>query len=188
MRDLSLHMLDIIQNSITACASIICIHISADSQRQNLLLEIQDNGVGMDIDFAVRAADPFTTSRATRKVGLGIPLLKESALKCNGKFNLESELNRGTKLTAEFQMDHIDRLPIGDIGETLIAAISANPLIQFVMELDSKKGEFRLDTADVSKTLGSLSINEYEVLKWLKEYIDEGIKNIFGGVLNEVYS
>lgn len=188
MRDLSLHVLDIIQNSITARASAVFINISIDSQNQYLLLEIQDNGVGMDNDFAVRAEDPFTTSRTTRKVGLGIPLLKESALKCNGRFNIESELNKGTKLTAEFQISHIDRLPIGDMGETLITAISASPLIRFVLEIGSEKGNFRLDTAEVSETLYNINISEYEILRWLKEYIDEGIKNIFGGVLNEVYS
>lgn len=188
MRDLSLHILDIVQNSITALASNINVRISVDPKREFLILEIEDNGVGMGGDLAVKAEDPFVTSRTTRKVGLGIPLLKESALKCNGNFNIFSEKNEGTKIIAAFKVSHIDRLPIGEIGETLVAAISANPHITFILKLNSEKGFFRLDTGEIVKTLGDVSITEFEVLKWLKEYIDEGIKNIFGGVLNEVDS
>ncbi|ACL76577.1 ATP-binding protein [Ruminiclostridium cellulolyticum] len=188
MRDLSLHILDIVQNSITAQATKIKIHISIDSQRDYLLLNVSDNGAGMDSDLLLKAQDPFFTSRITRKVGFGIPLLIESAKKCNGNFNIISEKNEGTHIIAEFSINHIDRLPIGEIGETLVAAISSNPQISFILELNSGKGFFRLDTDEVAKTLGNVSITVFAVLKWLKEYIDEGIKNIFGGVLNEVDS
>ncbi len=188
MRDLSLHILDIVQNSLNAQASKIKIHISIDSQGDYLLLNIRDNGVGMDYDTSVKAQDPFFTSRRTRKVGLGIPLLKESAIKCNGNFNIISEKNEGTKIIAAFLINHIDRLPIGEIGETLITAILSNPQISFILELNSEKGFFRLDTYEAAKTLGNANITEFDVLKRLKEYIDEGIKNIFGGALNEVDS
>ncbi|HEX2925613.1 MAG TPA: ATP-binding protein [Ruminiclostridium sp.] len=188
MRDLSLHILDIVQNSIAARASIINIHISIDSEREYLILSVYDNGSGMDSDYTVKAQDPFVTSRTTRKVGLGIPLLKESALKCNGNFNIISKKNKGTKIIAAFSINHIDRLPIGEIGETLVAAISANAHTTFILELNSEKGCFKLSTEEVAKNLEGVPINEYEVLKWLKGYIDEGIKNIFGGVLNEVDS
>ncbi len=186
MRDLSLHILDIVQNSITAQASKIKIHISINSKGDYLLLNICDNGVGMDYDTSKNAQDPFFTSRITRKVGLGIPLLKEATIKCNGNFSLISEKNEGTKIIAAFSINHIDRLPIGEIGETLVAAIISNPQITFILELNSEKGLFRVHTDEVIKTLGDVNITEPEVLKWLKEYIDEGIKNIFGGVLNEV--
>lgn len=188
MRDLSLHILDIVQNSITAKASKIIIHISMDSKEEYLLLNICDNGVGMDLDTSVKVQDPFFTSRIKRKVGLGIPLLKESAIKCNGNFNIISKKNEGTKIIATFSINHIDRLPIGDIGETLIVALLSNPQISFILELNSEKGFFRLDTDEVAKSLGNVNITEFDVLQWLKEYIDEGIKNIFGGVLNEVDS
>ncbi len=188
MRDLSLHILDIVQNSITAQATKIKIHISIDSQKVYLLLNISDNGAGMDSDILLKAQDPFFTSRTTRKVGLGIPLLKESAIKCNGNFNIISEKNGGTQILAAFLINHIDRLPIGEIGETMIAAISSNPKISFVLDLNNGRNLFRLDTDEVTKTLGDVSITEFDILIWLKEYIDEGIKNIFGGVLNEVDS
>jgi len=188
MRDLSLHILDIVQNSIKANATVITLHIGEKVENNHLILEIDDNGIGMDSDFLTKVEDPFTTSRTTRKIGLGIPLLKESSLKCEGKFNIYSERNIGTKVFATFSINHIDRLPIGGISDTMIAIISANPNIRFILLLDSVKGEFKLDTDEINKTLDGVSINEFAVLQWLKEYIDEGIKNIFGGVLNEVDS
>lgn len=188
MRDLSLHILDIVQNSIKANASVVTVRIGEVAQNKHLVLEIEDNGVGMEDDFLIRVEDPFMTSRTTRKIGLGIPLLKESALKCGGKFNIYSKRNVGTKVSATFSINHIDRLPIGDISDTMITLISANPNIQFILLMESMEGTFKLDTEEINKTLNGVNINEFAVLQWLKEYIDEGIKNIFGGVLNEVDS
>lgn len=188
MRDLSLHILDIVQNSIKANASAVTVHLGENAENKHLVLEIDDNGVGMDNDFLVKVEDPFTTSRTTRKIGLGIPLLKESALKCEGKFNIYSKRNIGTKVFATFPINHIDRLPIGDITDTMITIISANPNIRFVLLIDSIKGEFKLDTEEINIKLDGVKINEFAVLEWLKEYINEGINNIFGGVLNEVDS
>ncbi|PYG84254.1 histidine kinase/DNA gyrase B/HSP90-like ATPase [Ruminiclostridium sufflavum DSM 19573] len=204
MRDLSLHILDIVQNSIKANSTFIKVHISEKPDDDKLALEIEDNGDGMDSDLLKRADDPFTTSRTTRRVGLGIPMLKESALKCEGEFNIYSEKDIGTKVFAAFSINHIDRLPIGDIGDTMIALITANPDMHFILKLESINGIFILDTAEVKKMLSGempeagekqegenqycVDINEFAVIQWLKEYIDEGIKNIFGGVLNEVDS
>lgn len=188
MRDLSLHILDIVQNSIKANASTVTVHLGEDAENNHLVLEIEDNGYGMDNDFLNRVEDPFTTSRTTRKVGLGIPLLKESALKCDGKFKIYSEKNIGTKVSAAFSINHIDRLPIGAIADTMITIITAHTNVRFILQLDSVNGSFKLDTDEVNKMLDGVSISEFGVLQWLKEYIDEGIKNIFGGVLNEVDS
>lgn len=188
MRDLSLHILDIVQNSIKANASAVKVIISEKAESKHLILEIKDNGIGMDNDLLIKVDDPFTTSRITRKIGLGIPLLKESAIKCEGEFNIFSERNIGTKVFATFLISHIDRLPIGDIGDTMITVISANPNIRFVLILKSSKGYFEIDTEEIKRQLKGVSITEFDVLQWLKEYIDEGIMNIFGGVLNEVDS
>lgn len=188
MRDLSLHILDIVENSVKAKASVIEIILSADTEDRELKLEISDNGIGMDEDFLMRVEDPFTTTRTTRKVGLGIPLLKESTLKCDGKFKIYSTKNVGTRVIATFLISHIDRLPMGSISETMIALISANPNIQFVLFLCSGNGDWKLDTEEIKKVLDGVGIGEFAVLQWLKEYIDEGVKNIFGGVLNEIDS
>ncbi|WP_313562077.1 ATP-binding protein [Ruminiclostridium cellobioparum] len=190
MRDLSLHILDIVQNSIKAKAteiSIILKHEDISSLGKNILkLIITDNGTGMEYELLNRVEDPFMTTRTSRKVGLGIPLLKESALKCDGKFKLSSQKDAGTEITAAFPIDHIDRLPVGDVGETMITLISSNPEIRFMLFLEGEKGSFWLDTREVAESLKGVIITEYTVINWLKEYIDDGIKNIFGGVLNEV--
>ena len=198
MRDLSLHILDIVQNSIKANSTVVKLHIFEKTESKELVLIIEDNGFGMDNDFLKKVEDPFTTTRTTRKIGLGIPMLKESALKCEGEFSICSERNIGTKVFAAFSIDHIDRLPIGDVGSTMTVLITANPDTHFILLLESVKGTFILDTEEIKKTLNGedngnemqnlISINEFAVIQWLKEYIDEGVKNIFGGVLNEIDS
>ncbi len=188
MRDLSLHILDIVQNSINAGASEVTVHMGHNVENNSLVLEIIDDGMGMDADFLNRVDDPFVTTRTSRKVGLGISLLKESALKSGGNFKITSEKNKGTKVNAIFPIHNIDRLPLGNVSDTLIALLKANPDVRFVVLMDSKNGEFRLDTAEILEILKGVSITEFEVLNWLKEYVDDGIKNIFGGVLNEVDS
>ena len=198
MRDLSLHILDIVQNSIKANSTVVKLHIFEKTESKELVLIIEDNGFGMDNDFLKKVEDPFTTTRTTRKIGLGIPMLKESALKCEGEFSICSERNIGTKVFAAFSIDHIDRLPIGDVGSTMTVLITANPDTHFILLLESVKGTFILDTEEIKKTLNGedngnemqnlISINEFAVIQWLKEYIDEGVKNIFGGVLNEINS
>lgn len=188
MRDLSLHILDIVQNSITANAKKICINIREQQDKDKLVLEIEDDGDGMDSDTLSRVTDPFVTSRTTRKVGLGIPLLKEAANRCDGDFEINSQKKMGTKVHASFTIKHIDRIPIGSIADTLTILISANTGIRYKLDLSSSKGCFSLDTDEIVKTLKGLPINEFAVLQWLKEYIEDGIKNIFGGVLDEVDS
>jgi anti-sigma regulatory factor (Ser/Thr protein kinase) len=188
LRDLSLHILDIVQNSITAKAKHISINIGEQPDSDQLVLEIEDDGVGMDSETLSRVTDPFVTSRTTRKVGLGIPLLMESAKRCEGQFKISSQKNIGTKVYASFIIKHIDRIPIGSIADTVTLLISAHTEICFILNLSSSKGSFSLDTDEIVKTLKGVPINEYAVLQWLKEYIDEGIKNIFGGVLDEVDS
>lgn len=188
MRDLSLHILDIVQNSIKANATMIKVYINGNTELNQLDLEITDNGIGMDNDFLNKVEDPFVTTRTTRKIGLGIPLLKESALRCDGKFNIDSSKNLGTSVFATFTINHIDRLPIGDIANTMVLLISSNVDIRFILVLESLKDSLRIDTSEISNQLKDVSITEFAVLQWLKEYIDEGIKNIFGGVLNEVDS
>ncbi|OPX42580.1 sensory histidine kinase AtoS [Ruminiclostridium hungatei] len=192
MRDLSLHILDIVQNSINAKATSITVSMeqryTAVQRKKILELKIGDNGTGIDHQLLGRVEDPFITTRTTRKVGLGIPLLKESAKKCEGSFYVKSHKNVGTEISAAFSINHIDRLPIGDVGETMITLILSNPQIRFILFLTSEKGNFRLDTEEAAKSFKGVTGTEYEYINWLKEFIDDGIKNIFGGVLNEVDS
>ena len=131
MKDLSSHMMDIVQNSIRAEASWIQIRICEDPEADLFLIEIQDNGCGMDEATLARVRDPFFTSRTVRKVGLGIPLLQQNAERTGGKVSIVSQPGQGTTLTARFGHSHLDRPPLGDVAETLTLLAAANPAIHF---------------------------------------------------------
>ena len=184
MRDLSLHLLDLAQNSITAGASLVTIRLTLGEDGM-LTMELTDNGKGMSPELLSRVTSPFATTRTTRKVGLGIPMMKENAEKAGGTFRLESEEGKGTTLTATLDTGNIDCLPMGDLSGTLLSLMLTNPLFpDFLFEGKSPKGEGTFDTREVRNALGSdIPFNEPSVAAWLKEALDEEINSIFGGVL-----
>lgn len=188
MRDISLHLMDIIQNSVSAKASKIKVTITALFSKDNLIVEISDNGIGMDEEFLQKVTDPFVTTRTTRKIGLGVPLIKASAERADGNFQINSVKAQGTELKAEFKITHIDRLPLGDIAETFSSLILADPQIDYNLILKSDEQSFEFSSAEVKEKLGTVPITQYDVIAWIKEYIDEGIKITFGGVLDEIIS
>ena len=184
MRDLSLHLLDLAQNSITAGASLVTIRLTLGEDRM-LTMELADNGKGMSPELLARVTSPFATTRTTRKVGLGIPMMKENAEKAGGTFKLESEEGKGTTLTCSMDTGNIDCLPLGDLSGTLLSLMLTNPLHpDFLFEGKSPKGEGSFDTREVRAALGSdIPFNEPSVAAWLKEALEEEINSIFGGVL-----
>lgn len=188
MRDLSLHIMDIVQNSLSAKADRIDITICALTDNDLLEIEIKDNGVGMDEDFLKDIKNPFKTTRTTRKVGLGISLFEASAKNASGDLSINSKKNLGTEVKACFKISHIDRLPLGNVAETLTTLIMAQPDVEYNLVIDNKKDQFTFSSLDIKKTLGDVPITQFEVIKWIGEYIDEGIKTIFGGVLDEIHS
>ena len=176
MQDLSLHILDIAENSITAGAGRITVKIS-ESRKVNLLtLEVSDNGRGMNEDMLKHAEDPFYTTRTTRKVGLGIPLLSQSAKDCGGEMKIKTEKGRGSRITASFQYDHIDRKPLGDITATIIVLIAGNPHIDFIFQLIREGEELLVDTAELKNDLGNVPLNSPEVIRIIKETINDWLK------------
>ncbi len=184
MRDLSLHLLDLAQNSITAGASLVTIRLILEENGM-LTMELADNGKGMSPELLARVTSPFATTRTTRKVGLGIPMMKENAERAGGTFQLESEEGKGTTLTCSMDTGNIDCLPLGDLSGTLLSLMLTNPLFpDFLFEGKSPKGEETFDTREVRNALGSdIPFNEPSVAAWLKEALDEEINSIFGGVL-----
>lgn len=187
MRDLSLHILDLSQNSISAGAGLVQITVDEDTEADKLIICIEDNGKGMDKDFLERVKDPFVTTRTSRKVGLGIPLMLAACKRCEGDLVIESEKNVGTKLTATFKHSHIDRAPMGDMAETMLSLILAGSERSGVVDLvyrhiiDHK--EFCMDTRDIRAALGrDISLGEPEVLMWIRDFINEGLLNLRGGV------
>ncbi len=189
MRDLSLHLMDIIQNSVSAHANRINVIIRTVLGAGRLYIVVSDNGVGMDKEFLEKVTDPFSTTRETRKVGLGISLLKAAAERSGGSLLVSSEKGLGTTLKADFIIDNIDRPPLGDIAETIVNILSANPQIEIDVILDNGTDECAVfSTGEVKKRLDNVPINEYDVLEWIKDFIEDNIKFTFGGVLYEVNS
>ena len=178
MRELSLHILDIIQNSIAAEADLIELNIIEDHEVDELVIEIIDNGSGMDHATQTQVVDPFVTSRTTREVGLGLPLFKEAAEQCGGSFELESKVDEGTALKAVFQQSHIDRAPLGDIVGTIISFLVSNPNLNLIYQHQVDGQEFTFDTREVKEKLGEVEINSPDVIAWLKEYLTEGLRQI----------
>jgi len=131
MEDLSLHILDIAENSVAARANKIKIQITENTKTDVLSLEIIDNGIGMDEETTKKALDPFYTSKTVRRFGFGLSLLSEATKAANGSFSLESKKGSGTKIRATFQLSHIDRQPLGDMGQTMVTLILGNPEIDF---------------------------------------------------------
>ena len=186
LRDISLHILDLTQNSIRAEAERIDISLSADRMAGLLHITIEDNGRGMSKEFLAAAEDPFTTSRTTRKVGMGIPFFKLACVQSGGKFNLDSEEGKGTKISGTMGIDSIDRLPLGNLGGSVKVLIMGSPAVRFVLTLSADGKKAVIDTDEIKAQLGDVPIEEREILDWIEDFINENVANIFGGVLNEI--
>lgn len=178
VRELSLHILDALQNSIEAGASRVKLTINEDMAADWLTIIIQDNGQGMDSQTARKAVDPFYTTRTTRHVGLGLPLFGTASEQCNGSLMIESELGKGTTLTVSFQHSHIDRAPIGDIcASLLILLLSKNPVdLQYIHRVNHHSFEF--DTSQIRSELGDVPLSHPAVRDWLTEFILEGERKL----------
>lgn len=174
MLELSLHILDVLENSVEAGATQVGLRIEEDLAADRLTIEIVDNGKGMDEETVARVLDPFFTTRKTRHVGLGLPLFAAAAERCNGALHVESEAGRGTRVVATFQHSHIDRAPLGNIGGTLLTFLMTERQIDlhYVHRVDRRVFEF--DTADFRAELGGTSFTHPAVRRWLSEFIAEG--------------
>jgi len=175
MEDLSLHLLDIAENSIDAGADRIEMRIEEDSVKDLLLLEVRDNGRGMDEETMVKVTDPFYTTKTVRRVGLGLPFLSQAAEECDGKFSITSERGRGTTISASFTRSHIDRKPLGDIAATMVVLVTGHPDIDFVLEYERDGICYRFDTAEIKHDLGEIPINTPVVLEIIKKDINRGM-------------
>jgi len=177
MKDLSMHIMDILQNSTRAKATEITLEVLLDSEKETLTLVFKDNGCGMDEETVQKVIDPFYTSRTTRKVGLGLPLLKQNCEMTGGSMHIESKVGVGTTVTAVFGLTHLDTPPMGDLAGTVVLTISAYPDIRFIFhyKLDGEV-DYVLDTKEVNEILDGLPINDPDVIASLKEMVEENIK------------
>ena len=178
MRDLSDHVLDIAQNSIKANAKTVSIQMAV-AEGGWLTLLVQDDGIGMAPELLAKVTDPFTTTRTTRKVGLGIPLLKENAELTGGNVSIQSQPGVGTTVSATFNLRHIDCPPMGKICDTLLTLVVLNPdTPEFVFSARSPGREANFDTRQIRDALGGVPLNAAEVIDWMRQSIDEKFKPI----------
>ena len=178
MRDLSMHVLDIAQNSIKADAMLVSIGFEI-SEDHWLTITITDDGCGMSPEFLQKVTDPFTTTRTTRRVGLGIPMLAQSAELSGGALKLQSEVGVGTTLIASFDLKHIDCLPMGEMCDTLLTLVMLNPdKPDFVFEAAAPGLSALFDTRQVREAVEGIPLNEPDIIAWIQASIEEEFKPI----------
>ena len=173
MRELSLNILDIAQNSLSAGAGLVTLTVDEDSGADSLTLRVEDDGRGMDADTLQRIRDPFYTTRTTRKVGMGIPLFRMAAEMTGGSLDIVSEPGKGTAVTASFSLSHIDRMPLGDMAGTLSALIRLNPQVDFVYRHRRDGREAALDTRELRQVLEGVPLDTPEVMEWIEGSLEE---------------
>lgn len=183
MQELSLHLLDIVQNSVTAGAKAVEIAIGVDRTADTLSIRIKDDGCGMDAQMLSRVSSPFTTTRTTRKVGLGVPMFRHSAEATGGHFTIQSQVGVGTELCAVYGLSHIDRAPMGDLAGTVLSLIVCNPEMDWRFSITEGAEEYAFDTREVRAVLGDVPLNTPDVVSWMKADIEDGIQSLNGGAL-----
>ena len=178
MKELSMHILDIVENSVRAGSPTVDITITEDTEANKLSFVIVDKGKGMSAEMAARLQDPFVTSRTARKVGLGIPLLAQTCHQCGGTLNITTAPGEGTTIEASMQMDSIDRPPLGDIGETIRVMIIMRPEVDFLYTHRVNGAAYTLDTVEIKEALEDVPLSDPAVMQWLKEEIEGGLAEI----------
>jgi anti-sigma regulatory factor (Ser/Thr protein kinase) len=177
MKELSLHILDIVQNSIRAGATSIKIIVAENLPKNSYEISIRDNGCGMDNQTLTQITDPFFTT-GKKKTGLGIPLFKQHAEAAGGSLTIKSEKEKGTTVEAIFEHNHIDRQPMGDIAGTIIGLIRSSPEIEFIYRHSFNNKHFTINTNEIKNELKEININNLEIISFLTDMINENIEEI----------
>lgn len=180
MKNIAQHILDIAHNAISAESTLIDIYILKSHKKNLLELLIKDDGKGMSKEMLDKVADPYTTSRTTRKVGMGIPLLKQNAEQSAGKFSISSAEKKGTMVNASFQLDHLDTPPMGHVVDSVVGLATSQTEIDFIFTYMTDHGEFIFSTKDVKEALEGTPMHEPQVTRYLKEMIIENIEEYCG--------
>ncbi|MBE6801906.1 MAG: sensor histidine kinase [Ruminococcaceae bacterium] len=179
MRELSLNILDIAQNSIVAGASLTEIVVEENTAEKTLLIGIYDNGKGMTEEQVRNVQDPFFTTRTTRKVGMGIPLFKMAAEQTGGSFSIKSQPGVGTRVEARFKTDSIDFTPLGDMSSTIATIVCMNEDKDFIYTRVVDDAEFKFSSADIKTVLDGVPLSEPSVMSWVEGYISEQTQQLF---------
>ncbi len=182
MRELADNIMDIAQNSISAGASLTEVHVTVSHQDDRITLRFKDDGCGMSEEMVKAVTEPFTTTRKTRKVGLGLPLLQMTAMMTGGDLKIDSTVGVGTEVTATFGLDHIDRPPMGDVAGAWFSLVVMNPDTDFLFTYDYDGQVFTFDTRIIRETVAPLPLNQMEISAWIKDCISTEINELHGGI------
>jgi signal transduction histidine kinase len=178
MSELSMHIIDIIQNSMAAQAKTIHCKLKDSLKEDIISILISDDGRGMTPEEAEKVQDPFYTSKKGKRVGLGIPLFKAAAIHCQGNFSLASQKSQGTQIQAVFKKSHIDTPPLGDMATTIHGFLTTVPL-NMEFEITTDSGQFTISTAAVKEQTGDLPLTHPEVSKFLRTFITSEIQALY---------
>ncbi len=181
MRELSLHIMDVMENGIAAGATLITLKISEDTRGNLLRISIADNGAGIPEEMLEKVLDPFYTTRTTRRVGLGLSLFREASRRCEGEFHINSKKGQGTEVTASFRLDHIDMAPMGDLAGSLTCLIMGNSGVDFAYTHEIDGRSFHLDTRDIRAELDGLPLNNPGVIRYITDTICESLEKLRKG-------
>jgi hypothetical protein len=178
VRELSLHIMDVVENGIAAGATLIDVTVAERRKENRLEITIKDNGRGIPAHLLEQVLDPFYTTRTTRRVGLGLSLFREASRRCDGDFHIQSGEGEGTEVYASFKRDHIDLAPFGDIAGSLTSLIVGNSGVDFVYRHDVDGELFQLDTRDVKRELEDVPIHHPDVIRYLTRLIRESLTEL----------
>ena len=184
MRELADNILDIAQNSISAGASLVEIDITVSHERDIITFVFKDDGCGMSEEMVKTVAEPFTTTRKTRKVGLGLPLLKQTALMTGGSFDIASQIGKGTTVDVSFGLTNIDRPPMGDVAGAFFTLVFMNPQIDFLFVYDYDGKNFTFDTRVIKETVAPIPLDNPEISAWIKDCLYQEITELHGGMFS----
>jgi len=179
VRELSLHILDVLENAVEAGASRIEITINEGIDADRMVIEIKDNGRGMNQEKTARVLDPFYTTRETRHVGLGLPLFSEAARRCEGDLSICSEPGKGTAVKTTFRHSHIDRAPLGDMPTALLAILLSRRSTDLAYSHRVDGQEFRFDSSEIRNELGDVPLTHPKVREWLLQFLQKGEEDLF---------
>ncbi len=178
VEDLCFHIVDLVQNSAAAGARRIVIRLLQSVEKGSLELAIEDDGRGMDAETVVKVQDPFYTTKGFKKVGLGIPLLKDTARICHGEFSIDSEPGQGTTIGARLERNHLDCPPLGDLAGTVVTLMVTLETVDLVLDYETDGGRFTVSSGEVRAEAGGLHLSHPDVLRFLREYVSENLQRL----------
>ncbi|WP_371371563.1 ATP-binding protein [Sporomusa aerivorans] len=185
MREISLHILDLVQNSIEAGATQVELTIVEDLVKDSMVIRLSDNGRGMNEKLRQLVIDPFITTRTTRRIGLGLPLMDMSTKRCGGYLRIDSTPGKGTVVEAMYQHSHFDRPPMGNLVETIKSILVANPDLLFLYNHTVNNRSISVSSQELANILDGIPLTQPDVLVWLHGYLSDNIANLYGGAEDE---